>query len=94
MGKFGHFYRALERFEDAIHCHVKNRDNAERWMDVGGVAMDYFLSGKLPQAERSVLDAFQTLEKICSFRSVKKTNRSCRTLRRTKRRRTICYKLC
>ena len=72
-GNLGTVYRALERFDDAIDCHVKYRDNAERRMDIGGVAimqhqlaMDYFLNGKLPEAERSVLDAFQTLEKIRS----------------------------
>ena len=72
-GNLGTVYRALERFKDAIDCHVKYRDNAERRMDIGGVAimqhqlaMDYILSGKLPEAERSVLDAFQTLERIRS----------------------------
>lgn len=72
-GNLGTVYRALERFEDAIDCHVKYRNNAERRMDIGGVAimqhqlaMDYILSGKLPEAERSVLDAFQTLERIRS----------------------------
>ena len=72
-GNLGTVYRALERFEDAIDCHVKYRDNAERRMDIGGVAimqhqlaMDYLLLGKLPEAERSVLDAFQTLERIRS----------------------------
>ena len=70
-GNLGTVYRALERFEDAIACHIKYRDNAERRMDIGGVAimqhqlaMDYFLSGKLPEAERSILNAFETLEKI------------------------------
>ena len=70
-GNLGTVYRALERFEDAIACHIKYRDNAERRMDIGGVAimqhqlaMDYLLSGKLPEAERSILDAFETLEKI------------------------------
>ncbi|KAL9950439.1 hypothetical protein ACROYT_G042934 [Oculina patagonica] len=72
-GNLGTVYRALERFEDAIDCHINYRDNAERRMDIGGVAimqhqlaMDYFLCGKLPEAERSILDAFQTLEKIRS----------------------------
>ena len=72
-GNLGTVYRALEKFKDAIDCHVKYRDNAERRMDIGGVAimqhqlaMDYILSGKLPEAERSVLDAFQTLERIRS----------------------------
>ena len=70
-GNLGTVYRALERFEDAIACHIKYRDNAERRMDIGGVAimqhqlaMDYLLSGKLPEAERSILNAFETLEKI------------------------------
>ena len=72
-GNLGTVYRALERFEDAIGCHIKYRDNAERRMDIGGVAimqhqlaMDYILSGNLPEAERSILNAFQTLEKIRS----------------------------
>ena len=70
-GNLGTVYRALERFEDAIACHIKYRDNAERRMDIGGVAimqhqlaMDYLLSGKLSEAERSILNAFETLEKI------------------------------
>ncbi|XP_022807865.1 tetratricopeptide repeat protein 28-like isoform X2 [Stylophora pistillata] len=70
-GNLGTVYRALGRFEDAINCHVKYRDNAERRMDIGGVAimqhqlaMDYILLGKLPEAGSSVLDAFQTLERI------------------------------
>lgn len=70
-GNLGTVYRALERFEDAIDCHIKYRDNADRRMDIGGVAimqhqlaMDYLLSGKLPEAERSILSAFETLEKI------------------------------
>lgn len=61
--------RALKRFQDAIDHPLKYRDNAERRMDIGGVAimqhqlaMDYFLFGKLLEAERSVLDALQTLE--------------------------------
>ena len=72
-GDLGTVYRALKRFEDAIECHIKYRDNAERRMDIGGVAimqhqlaMDYFLSENVPEAERSILDAFQTLEKIRS----------------------------
>ena len=70
-GNLGNVYRALERFEDAIACHLKYRDNAERRLDIGGLAimqhqlaMDYFLCGKLPEAEKSILSAFQTLEKI------------------------------
>ena len=70
-GNLGTVYRALERFEDAIACHIEYRANAERRMDIGGVAimqhqlaMDYLLSGKLPEAERSILNAFETLEKI------------------------------
>ena len=70
-GNLGTVYRALERFEDAIACHIKYRDNAERRMDIGGVAimqhqlaLDYLLSGKLSEAERSILNAFETLEKI------------------------------
>ena len=72
-GNLGTVYRALEQFEDAITCHIKYRDNAERRLDIGGLAimqhqlaMDYFLSGNLPDAERSILSAFQTLEKIRS----------------------------
>ena len=72
-GNLGTAYRALEQFEDAIACHIKYRDNAERRLDIGGLAiiqhqlaMDYFLSGKLPEAEGSILSAFQTLEKIRS----------------------------
>lgn len=70
-GNLGTVYRALEQFEDAIACHVKYRDNAERRLDTGGVAimqhqlaMDYYLSGGLSEAESSVLRAFQTLEQI------------------------------
>lgn len=70
-GNLGTVYRALEQFEDAIACHVKYRDNAERRLDTGGVAimqrelaMDYYLSGSLSEAESSVLRAFQTLEQI------------------------------
>ena len=72
-GNLGTAYRALEQFEDAIACHLKYRDNAERRLDIGGLAimqhqlaMDYFLSGNLPEAEGSILSAFQTLEKIRS----------------------------
>ena len=101
-GNLGTVYRALEKFKDAIDCHVKYRDNAERRMDIGGVAimqhqlaMDYLLLGKLPEAERSVLDAFQTLERIRSQvgQVGQKTNRNCLTFRRTKPRHIICYKL-
>ena len=70
-GNLGTVYRALEQFEDAISCHMKYRDNAERRLDIGGVAimqhqlaMDYYLSGSLSDAESSVLRAFQTLEQI------------------------------
>ena len=70
-GNLGTVYRALEQFEDAISCHMKYRDNAERRLDIGGVAimqhqlaMDYYLSGNLSDAESSVLRAFQTLEQI------------------------------
>ena len=70
-GNLGNVYRALAQFEKAIECHLKYRDNAQRRLDVGGVAimqhqlaMDYFLSGNLPKAEKSIMDAFQTLESI------------------------------
>ena len=70
-GNLGTVYRALEQYKDAIACHIKYRDNAERRLDTGGLAimqhqlaMDYFLSGNLPEAERSILSAFQTLEVI------------------------------
>ena len=70
-GNLGTVYRALEQYEDAIECHIKYRDNAERRMDIGGLAimqhqlaMDYYLSGNLPEAESSILSAFQTLERI------------------------------
>ena len=70
-GNLGTVYRALEQYEDAIECHIKYRDNAERRMDVGGLAimqrelaMDYYLSRNLPEAERLILSAFQTLERI------------------------------
>lgn len=70
-GNLGNVYRALAQFERAIECHLKYRDNAQRRLDVGGVAimqhqlaMDYFLSGNLPEAEKSIIDAFQTLESI------------------------------
>lgn len=70
-GNLGNVYRALAQFEKAIECHLKYRDNAQRRLDVGGVAimqhqlaMDYFLSGNLPEAEKSIIDAFQTLESI------------------------------
>ena len=70
-GNLGTVYRAIEQYEDAIACHIKYRDNAERRLDTGGLAimqhqlaMDYFLSGNLPEAERSILSAFQTLEVI------------------------------
>lgn len=70
-GNLGNVYRALAEFEKAIECHLKYRDNAQRRLDVGGVAimqhqlaMDYFLSGNLPEAEKSIIDAFQTLESI------------------------------
>ena len=72
-GNLGTVYRAIERFDDAISCHVKYKDNAERRMDIGGLAimqhqlaMDYFLDGKLLEAEMSILGAFQTLERIRS----------------------------
>lgn len=72
-GNLGTVYRALAQFEKAIECHLKYRDNAQRRLDVGGVAimqhqlaMDYFLSGNLPKAEKSIIDAFQTLESIRS----------------------------
>ena len=72
-GNLGTVYRALAQFEKAIECHLKYRDNAQRRLDVGGVAimqhqlaMDYFLSGNLPEAEKSIIDAFQTLESIRS----------------------------
>ena len=72
-GNLGNVYRALAQFEKAIECHLKYRDNAQRRLDVGGVAimqhqlaMDYFLSGNLPKAEKSIIDAFQTLESIRS----------------------------
>ena len=72
-GNLGTVYRALEQFEDAIACHIKYRDNAERRLDIGGLAimqhqlaMDYFLSGNLPESELSILSAFQTLERIRS----------------------------
>lgn len=72
-GNLGNVYRALAQFEKAIECHLKYRDNAQRRLDVGGVAimqhqlaMDYFLSGNLPEAEKSIIDAFQTLESIRS----------------------------
>ena len=71
LGNLGTVYRALEQYEDAIECHIKYRDNAERRRDIGGVAimqrelaMDYYLSGNLPEAESSILSAFQTLEHI------------------------------
>ena len=70
-GNLGTVYRALEQYEDAIECHIKYRDNAERRMDIGGLAimqhqlaMDYYLSGNLQKAESSILSAFQTLERI------------------------------
>ena len=70
-GNLGNVYRALAKFEKAIECHLKYRDNAQTRRDVGGVAimqhqlaMDYFLSGNLPEAEKSIIDAFQTLESI------------------------------
>ena len=72
-GNLGNVHRALAQFEKAIECHLKYRDNAQRRLDVGGVAimqhqlaMDYFLSGNLPEAEKSIIDAFQTLESIRS----------------------------
>lgn len=72
-GNLGNVYRALAQFKKAIECHLKYRDNAQRRLDVGGVAimqhqlaMDYFLSGNLPEAEKSIIDAFQTLESIRS----------------------------
>lgn len=72
-GNLGTVYRALEQYEDAIDCHVKYRDNAERRMDIGGLAimqhqlaMDYYLCGNLPEAESSILGAFQTLEQVRS----------------------------
>lgn len=70
-GNLGTVYRALEQYEDAVECHIKYRDNAERRMDIGGLAimqhqlaMDYYLSGNLQKAESSILSAFQTLERI------------------------------
>lgn len=72
-GNLGNVYRALAQFKKAIECHLKYRDNAQRRLDVGGVAimqhqlaMDCFLSGNLPEAEKSIIDAFQTLESIRS----------------------------
>ena len=70
-GNLGTVHRFLEQYEDAIECHIKYRENAERRMDIGGVAimqrelaMDYYLSGDLQKAESSILSALETLERI------------------------------
>ncbi|XP_029195923.2 tetratricopeptide repeat protein 28-like [Acropora millepora] len=70
-GNLGTVHRFLEQYKDAIECHIKYRDNAERRMDIGGLAimqrelaMDYYLSGNLQKAESSILSAFETLERI------------------------------
>lgn len=70
-GNLGTVHRFLEQYKDAIECHIKYRDNAERRMDIGGLAimqrelaMDYYLTGDLQEAENSILSAFETLERI------------------------------
>ena len=70
-GNLGTVHRFLEQYKDAIECHTKYRNNAERRMDIGGLAimqrelaMDYYLSGNLQKAESSILSAFETLERI------------------------------
>ena len=72
-GNLGTVYRALGRFHKSIECHVIYRENAAKRLDVGGIAimqhqlaMDYLLKGDLLEAEESILDSFQTLEKIRS----------------------------
>ena len=72
-GDLGTVYRSLSQFDEAIKCHVIYRENASKRLDVGGVAimqhqlaLDFLLKGDLPEAERSILDCFQTLEKIRS----------------------------
>ena len=70
-GNLGTAYRFLGKYEDAIECHIKYRDNAEERLDIGGVAimqrelaLDYLLNGDLRSAELSIVGAFETLEKI------------------------------
>ena len=72
-GNLGTVYRTLGKLDEAIKCHVIYRENASKRLDVGGVAimqhqlaLDFLLKGDLPEAERSILDCFQTLEKIRS----------------------------
>ena len=70
-GNLGTVYRALGRYDDAIKCHQNYRSNAEKRLDVGGVAImqtqiavDYLLKNDLALAELEVLRALHTLETI------------------------------
>ena len=70
-GNLGTVYRALGRYDDAIQCHQNYRDNAEKRLDIGGVAimrtqiaLDYLFKNDLVAAEEAILQAFRTLETI------------------------------